>query len=74
VRLLRVGGRFGCLQNVETSNPTLCRSCRLAFTKPRFADSLEIVKFICKDLWSAAFNKQIDNLRTNHRVRSLSTR
>ncbi|KAJ3298227.1 Trafficking protein particle complex subunit 6B [Rhizoclosmatium sp. JEL0117] len=35
--------------------------------RPRFADNLEIVKFICKDFWLAVFNKQIDNLKTNHR-------
>ncbi|KAG2221262.1 hypothetical protein INT45_012383 [Circinella minor] len=39
------------------------------FTKdrPRFADTLDVVKFICKDLWSIMFKKQIDNLKTNHR-------
>ncbi|ORZ00579.1 transport protein particle component [Syncephalastrum racemosum] len=39
------------------------------FTKdrPRFADTLDVVKFICKDLWSVMFKKQIDNLKTNHR-------
>lgn len=31
-------------------------------------DTLERVKFVCKDLWSAVWDKQIDNLRTNHRV------
>lgn len=31
------------------------------------ADILELVKFICKDVWVAAFDKQVDNLRTNHR-------
>ncbi|KAJ3031399.1 UNVERIFIED_CONTAM: Trafficking protein particle complex subunit 33 [Siphonaria sp. JEL0065] len=36
--------------------------------RPRFADNLDIVKFICKDFWLAVFNKQIDNLKTNHRV------
>ncbi|TPX68445.1 hypothetical protein CcCBS67573_g07187 [Chytriomyces confervae] len=35
--------------------------------RPRFADNLEIVKFICKDFWLLLFNKQIDNLKTNHR-------
>ncbi|KAG0151367.1 hypothetical protein CROQUDRAFT_651185 [Cronartium quercuum f. sp. fusiforme G11] len=30
-------------------------------------DPLEVIKFICKDLWSAMYNKQADNLRTNHR-------
>lgn len=31
------------------------------------ADALEVVKFVCKDLWIALYDKQIDNLRTNHR-------
>ncbi len=26
-----------------------------------------MIKFLCKDLWLAAFRKQIDNLKTNHR-------
>ncbi|CAO0789579.1 unnamed protein product [Mucor circinelloides] len=39
------------------------------FTKdrPRFVDTLDVVKFICKDLWTIMFKKQIDNLKTNHR-------
>ncbi|XP_031567324.1 trafficking protein particle complex subunit 6b-like [Actinia tenebrosa] len=38
------------------------------FTKdsPRFKDELDIMKFVCKDFWTALFKKQIDNLRTNH--------
>ena len=32
----------------------------------RFKDELDIIKFICKEFWSALFGKQIDNLRTNH--------
>ncbi|KAK4700832.1 trafficking protein particle complex subunit 6, partial [Phenoliferia sp. Uapishka_3] len=28
---------------------------------------LEVIKFICKDLWIALYDKQVDNLRTNHR-------
>lgn len=55
--------------NDERSDRTISSCGRLSFAKPRFADSLEIVKFVCKDVWMAAFNKQIDNLRTNHRVR-----
>ena len=30
-------------------------------------DPLETIKFICKDIWIALYDKQIDNLRTNHR-------
>lgn len=36
--------------------------------RPRFADHLEAIKFICKDFWTEVFKKQIDNLKTNHRV------
>ncbi|CAG8532241.1 12113_t:CDS:2 [Funneliformis caledonium] len=35
--------------------------------RPRFVDTLDVVKFICKDLWTIIFKKQIDNLKTNHR-------
>uniref|UniRef100_A0A1I7XHY0 Ion channel n=1 Tax=Heterorhabditis bacteriophora TaxID=37862 RepID=A0A1I7XHY0_HETBA len=33
---------------------------------PKLQTELEVVKFICKEFWSAAFGKQVDNLRTNH--------
>ncbi|KAM0012919.1 putative transport protein particle (TRAPP) component [Helianthus debilis subsp. tardiflorus] len=36
--------------------------------RPRFTDHLEAIKFLCKDFWSELFKKQIDNLKTNHRV------
>lgn len=26
-----------------------------------------MIKFLCKDLWTLLFRKQIDNLKTNHR-------
>ena len=29
-----------------------------------------MIKFLCKDLWTILFRKQIDNLKTNHRVRT----
>mmetsp|Transcript_26229 Transcript_26229/g.49823 ORF Transcript_26229/g.49823 Transcript_26229/m.49823 type:complete len:158 (+) Transcript_26229:141-614(+) len=31
----------------------------------RFADHLEMIKFICKEFWQEVFQKQIDNLKTN---------
>ncbi|CAM8911628.1 unnamed protein product [Rhodiola kirilowii] len=40
---------------------------RYTMDRPRFADHLEAIKFICKDFWSELFKKQIDNLKTNHR-------
>ncbi|XP_065833390.1 trafficking protein particle complex subunit 6b-like [Oscarella lobularis] len=39
---------------------------RLAKDRVRFKDELEVMKFICKEFWTSLFNKQIDNLRTNH--------
>ncbi|KAM4119354.1 hypothetical protein ACJW30_03G052300 [Castanea mollissima] len=36
--------------------------------RPHFSDHLEAIKFICKDFWSELFKKQIDNLKTNHRI------
>ncbi|KFH43133.1 Trafficking protein particle complex subunit-like protein [Hapsidospora chrysogenum ATCC 11550] len=35
--------------------------------RPRFNDTLDVIKFLCKDLWSLVFGKNIDNLKTNHR-------
>jgi len=40
---------------------------RFTRDRQRFGDTLDVVKFICKDLWSIIFKKQIDNLKTNHR-------
>ena len=42
--------------------------CRFTKDSPRFKDELEIMKYICKDFWTAVYKKQIDNLRTNHQV------
>lgn len=36
--------------------------------RPRFSDSLDVIKFLCKEIWVVVFKKQIDNLKTNHRV------
>ncbi|KZT68861.1 TRAPP complex subunit trs33 [Daedalea quercina L-15889] len=40
---------------------------RLCHDRGMFADTLDAVKFVCKDLWVACWDKQVDNLRTNHR-------
>ena len=37
--------------------------------RPRFSDTLEIIKFLCKDFWMEVYRKQIDKLQTNNRVR-----
>ena len=40
---------------------------RLSRDHARFLDTLDVIKFVCKDLWSTVFRKQVDNLKTNHR-------
>ncbi|AOW05814.1 NO signaling/Golgi transport ligand-binding domain-containing protein [Yarrowia lipolytica] len=35
--------------------------------RPHFADTLDMMKFICKDVWLLLYNKQVDHLKTNHR-------
>ncbi|KAG4303940.1 hypothetical protein PORY_002684 [Pneumocystis oryctolagi] len=40
---------------------------RFSRDKPCFVERLDIIKFICKDLWMLLFKKQIDNLKTNHK-------
>ncbi|KIP07335.1 hypothetical protein PHLGIDRAFT_105806 [Phlebiopsis gigantea 11061_1 CR5-6] len=40
---------------------------RLCHDRALFENTLDAIKFICKDLWSACWDKQVDNLRTNHR-------
>ncbi|KAF1948722.1 transport protein particle component [Byssothecium circinans] len=40
---------------------------RVSRTTPRPSDPLSTIKFLCKDLWTLLFRKQIDNLKTNHR-------
>ncbi|KAF6758834.1 trafficking protein particle complex subunit 6B [Ephemerocybe angulata] len=44
-----------------------CFAERLCAHRPPFDDTLEVMKFICKDVWVALFDKQVDNLRTNRR-------
>ncbi|CAK7265021.1 hypothetical protein SEPCBS119000_001298 [Sporothrix epigloea] len=40
---------------------------RFSRDRPRFHDTLDVIKFLCKDLWMLVFRKQVDNLKTNHR-------
>lgn len=40
---------------------------RFSRERPRFNDTLDVIKFLCKDLWTLVFKKQVDNLKTNHR-------
>jgi hypothetical protein len=43
---------------------------RITVDRPRFNEPLEVIKFICKEFWAELFQKQVDNLKTNHRVRN----
>ncbi|KAE8213892.1 hypothetical protein CF327_g2617 [Tilletia walkeri] len=40
---------------------------RLAGLRPPLTSTLDVLKFICKELWTTVWEKQVDNLRTNHR-------
>lgn len=62
------------IRHSVVDNRALC-SCadsllnRFSRDRPRFTDNLDVIKFLCKDLWTILFRKQVDNLKTNHRVR-----
>lgn len=32
-----------------------------------FAETIDIIKYICKEFWTSLFGKTIDNLKTNHK-------
>jgi len=34
--------------------------------RPRWHDTLDAIKWVCKEFWAGFFNKQVDNLKTNH--------
>lgn len=40
---------------------------RLTKDRPPMLEQLDIMKWVCKELWNEVFKKGIDNLRTNHR-------
>mmetsp|Transcript_9355 Transcript_9355/g.15254 ORF Transcript_9355/g.15254 Transcript_9355/m.15254 type:complete len:189 (+) Transcript_9355:374-940(+) len=40
---------------------------RYVRNSPKFTSTLEVIKFLCKDLWGAAFGKHVDKLQTNHK-------
>ncbi|XP_078000733.1 trafficking protein particle complex subunit 6b-like [Glandiceps talaboti] len=57
-----------CVSKLEHLGYRIGQSLIERFTKdtPRFKDDLDIMKFLCKDFWTALYKKQVDNLRTNH--------
>ncbi|XP_077888027.1 trafficking protein particle complex subunit 6A isoform X3 [Ictidomys tridecemlineatus] len=46
--------------------PSPALPSRLPRDTPAFREELDVLKFLCKDLWVAVFQKQMDGLRTNH--------
>ncbi|PSS10541.1 hypothetical protein M430DRAFT_53104 [Amorphotheca resinae ATCC 22711] len=40
---------------------------RFSKDRPRFTDTLDVIKFLCKEVWMLVFRKHVDNLKTNHR-------
>lgn len=40
---------------------------RLTAGRAPLAEPLDVVKWACKELWSALFRRPVDNLKTNHR-------
>lgn len=74
VMLESIGYQVG-LQLCERCGRAVCclsaplTSGRYARDKPRFLESLDAIKFLCKEFWHEAFKKQVDNLKTNYRAR-----
>lgn len=74
---LHVGANFteryvrftGVIRRITSKILPACRLCR---DRPMFSETLDVIKFICKDIWASCWDKQVDNLRTNHRVCTLS--
>jgi hypothetical protein len=64
VSRLKPGGQVSIYKAGRTDH----YAARFSRDKARFADTLDVIKFLCKDLWTIVFRKQIDNLKTNHRV------
>lgn len=40
---------------------------KAAANSTKIVDILDIMKFVCRDVWRCLYGKQMDNLRTNHR-------
>lgn len=51
----------------SANSSVLLENTRFSRDRPRFNDTLDVIKFVCKDLWTLVFRKQVDNLKTNHR-------
>lgn len=64
-------GRWAWLLPCSWPGPTASAwhcTTRLPRETLAFREELDVLKFLCKDLWVAVFQKQMDSLRTNHQV------
>nr|XP_035947464.1 trafficking protein particle complex subunit 6A isoform X6 [Halichoerus grypus] len=62
----RVGQALGESPTASAGPKRLPLPPRLPQETLAFREELDILKFLCKDLWAAVFQKQMDSLRTNH--------
>ncbi|TKA57860.1 hypothetical protein B0A49_08606 [Cryomyces minteri] len=62
-------GAVGRADEEEIREAVFYRLESLGFSRDRarMSEPIEVVKFVCKDVWSLLFRKQCDNLKTNHR-------
>ncbi|KAK7047223.1 hypothetical protein VNI00_006889 [Paramarasmius palmivorus] len=72
IRLDAIGMHIGAnfVERYALVNPGATKdlhNARLCRDRPLFTETLDVIKFICKDVWAAFWDKQVDNLRTNHR-------
>ena len=73
VRIEQLGSKIGFalaerFSRLLQQSLWLLIATRLTMDRGIFTDHVDILKFICKDLWLAIYRKQVDNLKTNHRV------
>ncbi|EPY52695.1 TRAPP complex subunit Trs33 [Schizosaccharomyces cryophilus OY26] len=40
---------------------------RLLLTRNRIVESIDVMRFLCRELWPIVFRKQLDNLKTNRK-------
>lgn len=57
----RVGARWKIYWKINNIH-------RFGRGQTRLHDNLDIIKFICKEVWMEMFNKHVDKLETDHKV------
>lgn len=59
--------KYGFQIGVSLAEVLLFKNNHISHTTTKIGDILDIMKFICRDVWKCVYGKQMDNLRTNHR-------